>query len=239
MLFFKNQESKNNLIDKLFQVVKSDHQLEKEFRQYLGKREIYKAIKDIVENSQNILVVIDEYKQEFDEVMDTYTDTWDKMVKIIVLKKYVSSNNINILTLEPDFQEIGFVEPFKEETEGRYTEGFHLEGVEENIKSIYEEIKEKILAIDDGIKVNPQKYYISLRKRRNFAFLKIKKKKLHIVIMLPYERGKEIIKKHKITELSKSIQSFYNGPCFKVTIANSANLDEIIKALEEAYLQQK
>ena len=30
-----------------------------------------------------------------------------------------------------------------------------------------------------SIQVNPQKYYISLRKNRNFVFVKIKKKKIY------------------------------------------------------------
>ena len=236
--FFKNAASRNNLIEKLFHFIKSNPQLEEEFKQYSGKKEIYKAIKDIIENSQNILIVIDENKPEFQEVMTTYTDTWDKMVKIEILKQYTADNK-TIFTLNPDFEDISFIEPsYQEETEDRYTESFHLDGVEQNIKSIFEKIKENILNIDNEIKVNPQKYYISLRKNRNFAFIEIKKKKLHIVIMLPYERGKELIKKHKLTQLHESVQNFYNGPCFKVTLMNEDNFDEIINTLEEAYKQQ-
>lgn len=236
--FFKNAASRNNLIEKLFHFIKSNPQLEEEFKQYSGKKEIYKAIKDIIENSQNILIVIDENKPEFQEVMTTYTDSWDKMVKIEILKQYTADNK-TIFTLNPDFEDISFIEPsYQEETEDRYTESFHLDGVEQNIKSIFEKIKENILNIDNEIKVNPQKYYISLRKNRNFAFIEIKKKKLHIVIMLPYERGKELIKKHKLTQLHESVQNFYNGPCFKVTLMNEDNFDEIINTLEEAYKQQ-
>jgi predicted transport protein len=39
----------------------------------------------------------------------------------------------------------------------------------------YEKIKNAILKMDAKIKINPQKYYISLRKSRNFAFVEIKK----------------------------------------------------------------
>ena len=56
--------------------------------------------------------------------------------------------------------------------------------------------------------------------------------------MLPYERGKELIKKHKLTQLHESVQNFYNGPCFKVTLVNEDNFDEIINTLKEAYKQQ-
>ncbi|MEM2139213.1 MAG: DUF5655 domain-containing protein [Candidatus Woesearchaeota archaeon] len=236
--FFKNSKSRNNLIDKLFHFVKSNEELEQEFKEHLGKKEIYKAIKDIIENSQNILLIIDENKPELQEVFETYTDTWDKMVKVEILKQY-TANKKSIFTLNPDFEDIGFIEPLSiEESEERYSENFHTEDVEETIASVYEKVKNAVLKIDTNIKVNPQKYYISLRKKKNFAFIIIKKKRMNIVIMLSYETGASLIKKHKLTQLHESVQNFYNGPCFKVTLENEDNLEEVLKALEEAYKQQ-
>lgn len=236
--FFKNSTSRNNLIEKLFHFIKSNEQLEQEFKEYLGKKEIYKALKDIIENSQNILLIIDENKPELQEVFETYTDTWDKIVKVEILKQY-TANKKSIFTLNPNFEDIDFIEPVSsEEVEEKYSENFHTEDVEENISSTYEKIKSAVLKMDSDIKINPQKYYISLRKNRNFAFVKLKKKKMHIVIMLPYETGNNLIKKHKLTQLHESVQNFYNGPCFKVTLENDENLDEVLKALEEAYKQQ-
>lgn len=236
--FFKNSTSRNNLIEKLFHFIKSNSQLEDEFKQLSGKKEVYKTIKDTIESSQNILIVIDENKPEFQEVMETYTDTWDKIVKIEIFKQYTADNKI-IFTLNPDFEDIDFIEPtYKEETEDKYTENFHTENVEQNMILVYEKIKENILKIDNEIKINPQKYYVSLRKNRNFAFIQIKRRKIHIVIMLPFERGHQIIQKHKLIQLPESVQNFYNGPCFKVTLLNENNFDEIINSLEEAYKQQ-
>jgi len=137
--FFKNAKSRNNLIEKLFYFIKSSPELEKAFKEYLGKREVYKALKDTIENSQNILLIINENKPELQEVFQTYTDTWDKMVKVEILKQY-TCNEKTIFTMNPDF-EIGFIETPIEVTEERYTENYHLEGVEEKIVSIYEEIK--------------------------------------------------------------------------------------------------
>jgi len=236
--FFKNAKSRNNLIDKLFQFIKSDPNLEEEFKGYLGKKEIYKALKDILENSQNILVVIDENKPEFQEVTETYTDTWDKLVKLEILKEYTTEGR-NILTINPDFEDIEFIPTsYQEEIEEKYTERFHLDTVEKKIDDLYEKIKKSIQTIDSEIKVNPQKYYISLKKNRNFAYLQIRKKKINIVIMLPLEKGNEIIRKHKLKRLSAGVQNFYNGPCFSVVVENEENLEEIIKTLEEAYKEQ-
>ena len=105
----------------------------------------------------------------------------------------------------------------------------------ENVVSVYTKLKAEVMNFDNNIKANPQKYYISFRKNRNFAFLKFRKKKLHIIIMLPYETGVNIIKKHKITQLAESMQKFYNGASFQVTLRNKENIDEILEALKEAY----
>jgi predicted transport protein len=236
--FFKNPQSRNNLTEKLFSFVKSNEDIESEFQKYLGKKEIYKALKDVIENSQNILLIIDEMKPELQEVFETYTDTWDKMVKFEILKRYTANNKM-IFMLNPDFQNIGFVEsPTQKESGKIYTEYFHTEDVEKNIVAIYEKIKDAILALDPNIKVNPQRYYISLRDKRNFTFFDIKRKKIHIVIMLRYEKGEQLIKKQNLIQLTQSVQDFYNGSCFQVTLENETNLDEVIKAIEAAYKQQ-
>jgi short-subunit dehydrogenase len=66
-----------------------------------------------------------------------------------------------------------------------------------------------MLQLDKDIKFNPQKYYISIRKTRNFAYVELRKKKINIVIMLPYEVESKLIKRHTITKLSESVQNWY------------------------------
>ena len=77
-----------------------------------------------------------------------------------------------------------------------------------------------------------------MRDKRNFTFFDIKRKKIHIVIMLRYEKGEQLIKKQNLIQLTQSVQDFYNGSCFQVTLENETNLDEVIKAIEAAYKQQ-
>ena len=235
--FYKNAKSRNNLIEKLFYFIRSSQKLKSEFKEYLGRKEVYKALKDTIENSQNILLVINDDKPELQEVFETYTDTWDKIVKVEILKKY-TYNEKTIFVMTPDFEDVGFIEPPAKEVEEKYTENFHLEGVDEKIASAYEEIKGGMTKLDPAIKVNPQKYYISLRKNKNFAYIRPRKKKMHIVIMLPHETGSQFIERHKIKQLSEGIQKFYGGACFRVTLTDKANLDEVLKALEEAYRRQ-
>lgn len=184
-------------------------------------------------------MIIDENKPEFQEVMETYTDTWDKIVKLEILKQYTAENKI-IMSLNPDFEDIGLVEPVtQKEIEERYDEAFHLEGVDPKVILIYNKIKEFITKKDPNIKLNPQKYYISLRKNRNFAYLDFKRKKIKIAIMLPFEIGKKQIRSYRLREFTEGIQRFYGHPSFEVTVDKDSNLDEILNLLKKAYEKQE
>ena len=241
LAFFKNPASTTNLIEKLFFLIKSNDKLEEDFKRFLGKREIYKALKDIIENNKNILLIIDEYKPEIEEVSNIYKETWGKIVKVEILKEYSAGSN-KIFTLNPDFEGIGILEPISHDEKDDnivYNEKYHLEDAEQDIVSLYNDIKTFMIDLDSNIKINPQKYYISLREKKNFAYLDIKRKKIKIAIMLPYEKGKTIITHHKLREFTEGIQRFYGNPSFEVKIEDKQNFDEIKIILEEAYKNQK
>jgi predicted transport protein len=241
--FFKNPKSRAELVEKTFTVINSDPHMRAKFNHMIGGKEIYKSLKDIVENSQNILIIIDDEKPEFGEVMETYTETWDKMVKVMIIKRYHANGSI-ILAVSPDFEKL-LEQPIEEDEEevgeesDRYTEEYHLGGVAPNIVKAYERIKQEISHIDPEIRINPQKYYISLRKERNFAYIRFRKRKMHIVLMMSYEQGKQIIKRHKLSPLSEGIKKFYGGECFTITIEHENDLEEVIQAIMQAYKQQK
>jgi len=126
--FFKNPKGQGELIEKTFSVVQSDKALEAEFKKFLKGREIFKFIKDTVENSQNILLIIDEMKPELPEMVETYTE-WSKMVRILVLKQYRYRDSA-MLALTPDFESIELGEVPVEKTadlqKATYSEEYHL-----------------------------------------------------------------------------------------------------------------
>ena len=238
--FFKNPRGRTELVEKMFTVINADQNMRDRFNQLAGSKEVYKSLKDIVENSQNILVIIDGLKPEFDEVKETYTDTWDKMVQVMVIKKFQAGDS-TILYVDPDFEEQGLEQPTEADDEEfeRYTEEYHLEDVAPNIAATYKILKQEISRIEPSIVFNPQKYYISLRGEKNFAYIKFRKRKMYIILKMPYEDGKQTIKKHKLSTLSESIQKFYGGECFRVTLENEDNLDEVIQAIMQSYRRQK
>lgn len=237
--FYKNSSSQGKLIEKIYSIFEDDQELRNELKLKIGKKEIFKFLKDIIENSQ-ILLIIDGEKKELPEIIETYTDTWGKMVKVAILKEYIgdSSQVSPIYSLSPDFKNIETIDIIIDNKDEQtlktaYTEQFHLEDVNENTLSIYTKLREQLLERIPSLQFNSQRYYVSLRKKRNFAFIKIRKKKIGIIAMLKEEKIREKISRHEISSLAESVQKFYNGPCARIEIDNDRNLEEIINMLVE------
>jgi len=232
--FFKNNKSQRELIEKIYSIINTDEIIKKEFKKLLGEKETYKFINDTIEGSQNILLIIDGEKDELPEIIDTYTDTWGKLVKIIKINSYRNKSN-QVFSMTPDFEniEFQFIEEIQKPiSEGvKYSEEYHLDGVNENIKEAYIEIKKKLINANSEIIFNPQKYYISIVNNRNVVYLKFRKKKISIIAMQPYELIQKEIKNNPVRMLSESVQSFYNGPCAEIELLNGNNIEEIINLL--------
>ena len=181
-------------------------------------------------------------KPELPEMIDTYTE-WSKMVKIQVLKEYRCMED-SILSLTPDFEsiEVGELSTLKageDKTEvgkGKvpYSEEYHLDGVDSKIKAIYQTIISQMMEFKSGLRVNPQKYYISIVAKRNFAYIRLRKMKVKIVIMLPEDIVRAKVKHHNVATLSEGVRRFYGGDCCRVLIENDSNLDEVIETLKLA-----
>lgn len=232
--FFKNSKSQSELIEKIFSIVNTDLILKKEFKKYLGEKEIYKFIKDTIENSQNILLIMDNDKNELPEIISTYTDTWGKMVKTMILKKFVNGDE-SIFTLTPDFENIEFADAESLETtdeESEFTEELHLEGVNDTVRKIYLRIKKELLDYNKNLIFNPKKYYISVVQKKNVAFILFRKKKVRLVVLLPEEKVKDKIKNHIIKELSEGVQRFWNAPSCEIIIDSEEHIDEVIDLLK-------
>lgn len=239
--FFKNSKNQAELVEKIFAIINNSPELKKELKKYLGEKEIYKTIKDTVENSQKILLILDGDKQELPEIIETYADTWGRIVRTMILKKYMNQNEF-IYSLDPEFErlEIPIETPIDGEGKSEgivytpFTEEYHLEGLNSEIKNIYSTIKSELQKRDNSINFNPQKYYISIRITKNVAYVQLGKKKVGIVVMLSEDVIEKKIKHYSITKLSPGVKQFYNGPCARVNIDNSEHLKEVIDLLELA-----
>lgn len=237
--FFKDQKQRQELTGRLYEIINSDADLKKQLKTYIGGQEIYKFINDVVENSQNILIIIDGEKNEFSEITDVYRDTWGKMVKHLVLRKYSDGEEI-VYQLEPDFEILEYVsdEPILKEN-GGYDEVYHTEKSDKLVSDIYMELKNRLLLINNELLFNPQKNYISVRRKKNLAFLLFRKKKIHAVVMRPEEEIRKEISKYQIHTLSQSVQKFYNGPCADIILDNIDGLDEVVDVFKPLVMVDK
>jgi len=234
--FFRNSQRQRELVQKLFTVINSDPELRAQFKRHLGDREIFKFLSDLIDASQNILIVIDGQKPELPEITDTYSDTWGKMVKVLTVKRFDADGEC-VFTVDPEFETIEEAIPGEDTgVDGPpgepYTEEFHLEGVNENVRQIYAHIKRRVAEIDPSFQMNFRKGYISIRGRRNIAFIRTRKKKIRLVIMLPEEEIRARAQHHKVIHLTDSVRNFYNGPCAKVDIDSLDHIEEIIDLLK-------
>jgi predicted transport protein len=236
--FYRNSQARSQLIEKVFLAIQSDNTLLEEFKKYLKGKEIFKFMKDAADDSQNILLIIDETTPELEETLATYTE-WSRMVKRLILKEFRCDDD-KILSLSPDFEnvELSDLTETKEEKENvgkvPFTEEYHLQGAEPKVKEIYNAIKAKILAYKPTLRFNPQKYYISIIHKRNFAYIYVRKKKLLITLMLPEKTIREAIKHHGVHSEGEGVQKFYGGECATISIENDSDLDEVIAVLKMA-----
>lgn len=240
--FYKNTKLRKELIDKLYHIVDKDDILKSSFRKLVGKTEIYKFLSDIVESSQNIMLIADGPINELPEIMDTYTDTWGKLVKYVELRKF-TYNTDTIYTITPDIETIQYVEHsdlIDEVTDGgEITEDDHLEGVDQIVKDIYTKIKQIAIKADSNILFNPQKYYISIKAPKNIAYLQLRNKKVRIILMMPEERIRSIAKQYTVAPMSKGVQDFYNGPCAAVDIPNLHHEEELVSLITSLLSYQR
>lgn len=236
--FFRSAKSQNELVERLFTLINADPDLRKEFKKRLNEKELFKFLKDTAENSQNVLLVIDAEKEELPEIMEAYTDTWGKLVTVMILREYRNGRDC-IYSIAPEFSAIQLdLEPeekMSQQEKPKYSVEYHLDGVDDPVKKSYQEITAAMLMFKPDIAINPQKYYISLVSDRNFAFLKIRRKKLDIVIMLEESKVRAMLRHHDVKHLSEPVQTFYNGSCCQVRIENTEYLPEIIEVLKIAH----
>jgi predicted transport protein len=121
----------------------------------------------------------------------------------------------------------------------QYSEEFHLEGSDESVKRIYEHLKNLVHKVDKSYIFNPQKYYISIKGTKNIIFLKIRKKKIRMIVMLPERDIRRNIKNHPIKSLSQPVQDFYNGTCAAVDLDSMDKMKEIDSLIRSAMISVK
>jgi len=240
--FYRDSKQRQKLIDAMFRLFREDANLENKIRESIGSREIYKFLKDTMDASQNILIIIDGPKLEFKEIIDTYTDTWGKMVKVEIVNHFRRDNN-NILTVDPPFQNIAFEDaispsPDEEILEAfQYTEEFLLQGCSSNVKNIYDKLKNTFLSVKNTLRFNPTKNYIGIVDSKQIAYAQPKRKKVRLIVLMAESEVRDILhsEHRKVVSHSESAQHYWGGknPNCAVDIYDTECWDEIQRLLTQ------
>ncbi len=212
--FFKNPKSQKDLIDKIYSIVLRDDGLRDSFKKFLGPKEVFKFLTEVIENSPNILLILDGEKAELPEIMDTYSDTWGKMVKMLQFRQFINGDSA-VYTIDPEFQDIDYAPAAGQkanDANGGYTEQYHLNGVKENVVAAYEELRSEILTTNKDVVFNAQHYYVAIVKDKTLCFIEVRKSKLRLIVMLPYEHILSNLKNHSVKKLSDSVQKWCKRP---------------------------
>jgi predicted transport protein len=238
--FYRDSKQRHKLIETMFAFFQNDHVLTKKLRDLIGPKEIHKFFTDTIDSNQNILIIIDAPKPEFEEIIDTYTDTWGKMVKIQIVNHFKQGEN-SILTVEPPFQNLVFedaISPSPEKElvrDSNYTEEFHLDGCLPSVKEIYEKLKGEFIKVKNGLRFNLTKGYIGVADKTQFAFIKIQKKKVWLIVLIDENETRQILqsKYHKLKSHTETVQRFWGGnyPNCAVEISDISHWDEIQKLI--------
>ena len=232
------EKSKKELIESIYQIIEADDKLKAEFKERNKGKEIYRTISEIINNSPKILLIIDNNNPQLNEISSTYKEKWDD-VKILVIKEFSANKDESIFTSDPDFAALDISESnFATDqmlVNSEYTMDYYLKDVSNFVKEAYLFLQEKLQEYQD-ITFNMQKYYVALRKKKNFAYLNPKKNSLNIVIKLPYQEVLSKIKKYQVKDCAEPVKNFYGADCCWVKINNMNGIDEVFNTLKEAYL---
>lgn len=110
-----------------------------------------------------------------------------------------------------------------------YTEEDHLAKASEEIKKVYEELKNRILELDD-IDIEIKKYYIAFKGRTNIVDIEFTKNKLKIDINMKKGTLEDLL---NITEDISEIGHWGNGD-YRVTINNSNDIDSLMPLIKQS-----
>ena len=112
-----------------------------------------------------------------------------------------------------------------------YDEDYHFKKTSENLKGIYEHLKEKIMTLDENIVERPRKNYIGFIASTNFVDIHFAKGKLKL--WLNMKKGELNDPQHLSRDVS-AIGHWGNGD-YEIDVKDEHNLDYLMSLIEQSY----
>ena len=145
----------------------------------------------------------------------------DDIIEIDFIKK-TSTVKVQDINIEPSKNDVN-----KEVVV--YTEEDHLAKISDNIKVVYEELKNRILELDD-IDVEVKKYYIAFKGSRNIVDIGFNKNEIKIYINMKKETLQDPL---NITRDISNVGHWGNGD-YWVIINKKDDIDNVIPLIKQS-----
>lgn len=115
-----------------------------------------------------------------------------------------------------------------------YNEDAHFQHGSQNIQKLYNELRNRILALDSTISVEPKKLYIAFKTDSNICDVEIQRSKLKVTINL--SKGK-LDDPDKLAEDVSSTGHWGNGD-YRIILSDDETLDYAINLIKQSYLDK-
>lgn len=192
---------------------------------------------DIDWDSPRVICVAESYNK-FD------IDTADILPINIELLRYRIYEN-DILYLEPEnYQKIkistsGIIKKSKNQKEKhevlqkKYSIDDHLKKTDENIRSLFYKLREKIISLDEEITEEPKKLYIAYKTSTNFADVIVYAKELRIALNVRSGFLKD--PKGITTDFTKPKKGHWGNGDYEVKLKDEKDLESVFLLIKQSY----
>jgi len=152
----------------------------------------------------------------------------NQTVSITPIKKSKSAESIKPLT-----QQNKELKAVQDEIKV-YTEDDHLTKPTDEIKELYELLRNRIIALADDIEVVPQKMYIAFRKdKKNFTYLHLQKKNIKIWLNAKWSE----IAEPKGIAYDVSNKGHYGYGDYEIDMSDDSQLEYILSLMKETLMK--
>ncbi|NCC71054.1 hypothetical protein EOM09_05725 [bacterium] len=175
--------------------------------------------------------VFSKYQLQAINFKDLPIELWEiefyenNLIQYVKLKSNDNSESINKISKKSKL-----VENVNNEVKV-YTEEDHLNNCSEDIKSLYEELKNQIMLFNEKIDVVPKKHYIAFKIEKNFVDILPQKNKIKLWLNLSKGKLKDI---NSITRDVSNVGHWGNGD-YEISFSKSNELPIIISLIKQSY----
>jgi len=189
--------------------------------------------KDIDKSQSKIIFIAPSYDKNIIQAsnLDLPIELWKVHFYENNMIEYLPINpNTRISIKLPKFSG-GALEKIKREIK-TYTEEYHYEKrASKKTQEIYEEIRDKIMNLENNIDIIIRQKYIAFKTNYNFVYINLKRSMVHVDISM---KQKEIQDPKKIIRDMSKI-GHWGGGKSRVTVSNKSEIPYIMGLIEQSY----